>query len=73
MNKEEIQIIKSRMNTKKKKKGIMNKTTSMKNEIVMMKNKKIMNSKDMRETSIGTNMSKATEKITENMNKRLIG
>ena len=70
MNKEEIQIIKSRMNTKKKKKGIMNMTTSMMNEIVMMKNTKITNSKDMRETSIGT--IKATEKITEKMNKRSI-
>ena len=70
MNKEEIQIIKSRMNTKKKKKGIMNKTTSMMNEIVMMKNTKIMNSRDMRETNIGT--IKATEKITEKMNKRSI-
>ena len=70
MNKEEIQIIKSRMNTKKKKKGIMNKTTSMMNEIVMMKNTKIMNSRDMKETSIGT--IKATEKITEKMNKRSI-
>ena len=70
MNKEEIQIIKSRMNTKKKKKGIMNKTTSMMNEIVMMKNTKIMNSRDMKETSIGT--IKAAEKITEKMNKRSI-
>ena len=70
MNKEKIQIIKSRMNTKKKKKGIMNKTTSMMNEIVMMKNTKIMNSRDMKETSIGT--IKAAEKITEKMNKRSI-
>ena len=63
-------MIKSRMNTKKKKKGIMNKTTSMMNEIVMMKNTKIMNSRDMKETSIGT--IKAAEKITEKMNKRSI-
>ena len=62
-------MIKSHMNTKKKK-GIMNKTTSMMNEIVMMKNTKIMNSRDMKEKSIGT--IKATEKITEKMNKRSI-
>ena len=65
-NKEETLITKSHMNTKKK--VIVNKTASMKNEIVIMRNTKIMSKIEIREMSIET--SKKLKKIIEKMNKR---